>query len=306
MSQTSSHEVSGTTELHRSLARDILLRLQSESAQPGEKLSRLLLSRELGVSRTPVNGAIALLANLGVVRTEGRAVRLVDPGLDATRLGAPGPSPAEEVSDLIVRIARDRRIAALPDEVSERDLLQRYGVRPAVLQQALRQLLELGALGRNRGHGWRFQSGYNSAEERRASHQFRLIVEPAALREATFRLDRAWVSRMEAKHQDVVARRWEEFDAIGFFELNATFHQGLADASGNRFLSQAVEQQNRLRRFSGYGWLRGAAQVRRSVSDHLRILQALKRDDREAAAAAMTAHIQQAATLIDQPLVMGT
>ncbi|MBO1078433.1 GntR family transcriptional regulator [Roseomonas haemaphysalidis] len=305
MPQEFPHDANGTTELHRSLARDILLRLQAESVKPGEKLSRLLLSRELGVSRTPVNGAIALLANLGVVRTEGRAVRLVDPGLDAARLGAPGPSPAEEVADLMIRLARDRRIGTLPDEVSERDLLQRYSVRTAILQQALRQLLELGAVGRNRGHGWRFQSGYNSAEERRASHQFRLIVEPAALREAGFRLDQAWVSQMEAQHREVGACRWEEFDAIGFFELNAAFHQGLADASGNRFLGQAVQQQNRLRRFSGYGWSRGAAQVRQSVSAHLDILQALKRGDREAAAAAMTAHIQQAATLIDQPLVLG-
>jgi len=109
---------------------------------------------------------------------------------------------------------------------------------------------------------------------------------------------------MKAKHPPYPTRRWEEFDAIDLPKLRAAFHQGLAGASGMRFLNQAVEQQNRLHRFSSDGWSRGVAQVLASAAGYLVILVALEQDDREAAA--KIRHIQQATALIHQPLIIGS
>lgn len=283
--------------LHRALARDILRGLRARGARPGERLSRLALAKEFGVSRTPVAGAVALLETLGVVETDGRAVLLRDPGFDPERLAAPAEDGSDAATALIVALARDRRSGALPEEVSERLLQSRYGVGRMVLAAALRQLAEVGAVTRNRGHGWRFGPAYASAEDRTASYRFRMMIEPAGLLEPGFRLPAGWAGEMRRMHEQFLGRAWRETDPVAFFETNAAFHRGLAEASGNRFLIQAVDQQNQLRRFSNYDWQRGVERVRVSAADHLGILDALEAGDRAEAAERMHRHLAGTAAL---------
>lgn len=289
-----------TPALHRALAADILRRLAARGAEPGERLSRLALARELGVSRTPVEGAIGLLESLGAVRIEGRAVILADAALPPERLGPPRESTEAEATRLIVAIARDRRAGLLPDDVSERFLRGHYGAARAVVDKALQRLAAVGAMGRNRGHGWHFRPGYASAEERAASYRFRLMIEPAGLLEPRFALPAGWAEAMRARHLAFLDRPWAAEHAVAFFETNAAFHLGLAEASGNRFLAQAVDQQNSLRRFSNYAWQTGVERVRVSVEDHLAVLDAIAARDMPAAAAQMRRHLAGNARL-DQP-----
>lgn len=286
--------------LHLALARDILRHLRARGARTGERLSRLALAKELGVSRTPVAGAMALLESLGVVAAEGRTVLLRDPGFDPAGLGLPeGTEDVEddEIARLIVTLARDRHAEALPEEVSERLLQARYGAGRAVVAGALRRLAEVGAATRNRGHGWRFVPGYASAEERAASYRFRMMIEPAGLMEPGFVLPAGWAGRMRAMHEGFLARPWPAIDPVAFFETNAAFHKGLAEASGNRFLIQAVEQQNQLRRFLNYDWQRGPERVRVSAAEHLGILDALEAGERGEAAERMHRHLAGTAAL---------
>jgi len=282
--------------LHRDLARDILRGLRARGAAPGQRLSRLALARELGVSRTPVEGAMALLESLGVVETEGRAVRLRDAAFDPERLAAPAPH-GDAAARLVVELARDRRSGALPEEVSERLLQSRYGAGRAVVAAALRQLAEVGAVTRNRGHGWRFGPAYASAADRAASYRFRLMLEPAGLLEPGFALPAGWIAGMRRAHERFLGRAWRDTDPVLFFETNAAFHRGLAEGSGNRFLVQAIEQQNQLRRFSNYDWQRGVERVRVSAADHLGILEALEAGDRAEAGERMHRHLAGTADL---------
>lgn len=279
------------SSLHRDLARDILTHLQARGARNGEILSRLALAQALGVSRTPVSGALALLEQLGAVETRGRAVHLLDPAFDPARLGPPADSLGEEVARLIVAMARDRRAGTLPDEASERFLRGHYSVPRIVMDHALRQLGDIGAVARNRGHGWRFSSGYASAEDREAAYRFRLMIEPQGLLEPAFTLPPGWIARMREQHQAFLGREWAAHDPIAFFETNAAFHLGLAESSGNRFLIQAMEQQNRLRRFSNYGWQRGMDRVRVSASEHIAVLDALEAGLPEEAAKRLRQHL---------------
>lgn len=283
--------------LHRDLARDILRGLRARGAAPGEKLSRLALAKEFGVSRTPVEGAVALLEALGVVETEGRAVRLRDAGFDPERLAAPAPQEGDAVARLVMQLAHDRRMGELPEEVSERLLQSRYGAGRTVVAAALRQLAEVGAATRNRGHGWRFGPAYASAADRAASYRFRLMLEPAGLLEPGFALPEGWLAGMRRAHERFLGRAWKETDPVAFFETNAAFHLGLAAGSGNRFLVQAIEQQNQLRRFSNYDWHRGIERVRVSAADHLGILEALGAGDRAEAAERMHRHLAGTAAL---------
>ncbi|MBS7809762.1 GntR family transcriptional regulator [Roseococcus pinisoli] len=286
-----------TSALHRELARDILLGLRARGAVPGEKLSRLALAKELGVSRTPVEGAVALLESLGVVETEGRAVRLRHVAFDPEHLVPRAAEESDAVAELLVALARDRRSGALPEEVSERLLQSRYAVGRAVVAATLRQLSDVGAVMRNRGHGWRFGPAYSSAEDRAASYRFRLMLEPTGLLEPGFSLPSGWVAGMRRAHERFLGRAWKDTDPVHFFETNAAFHRGLAEGSGNRFLVQAIEQQNQLRRFSNYDWQRGMERVRTSAADHLGILEALEVGDRPEAAERMRHHLAGTAKL---------
>lgn len=290
-----------TPALHRDLARDILRGLRARGAAPGERLSRLALAKELGVSRTPVEGAVALLESLGVVKTDGRAVRLRDTGFDPEQLAAPAAQDGDAAARLVMQLAHDRRTGALPEEVSERLLQSRYGAGRAIVAAALRQLAEVGAVTRNRGHGWRFSPAYASAADRAASYRFRLMLEPAGLLEPGFALPPGWIAGMRQAHERFLARTWKDTDPVVFFETNAAFHRGLAEGSGNRFLVQAIEQQNQLRRFSNYDWQRGVERVRVSAADHLGILEALEAGDRAEAAERMHRHLAGTAELPWRP-----
>jgi len=291
--------IAGAPVLHRTLARDILAALRARGAVPGEELSRLALARALGVSRTPVIGAIALLSAMGAVRIDGRRVRLADPDID------PAPLAAEDETDatatLMVRIAYDWRGGSLPSEVSERLLQGRYGASRTEVSGALRRLAEVGAVVRNRGHRWRFQTGYGHPGDRAAAYRFRMMIEPSGILEPGFALEEGWIARTRAAHERFLARSWREVDSVAFFETNAAFHLELAQASGNRFLAQAMDQQNQLRRFYNYGWRRGPERVRVSVTDHLGILDALAAGNRAEAAERMYRHLAGTAALPWRP-----
>ncbi|UPG74149.1 GntR family transcriptional regulator [Roseomonas gilardii subsp. gilardii] len=271
---------------HRDLARDILLRLRARGARPGDRLSRLGLAREFGVSRTPVLASLALLERLGVVVTEGRSVRLLDPGYDPARLDV-----ADETALLVLRIARERRDGNLPEEVSERMLRQRTGASRTALHEALHHLESVGIATRNRGHGWRLGMGFASEEERVASYRFRLMLEPAALLEPGFTLPRDRMAALRESQEAALRRPWREGDVPRFYESAAGFHLALAQGCGNRFVIQAVEMQNRLRHLHGLHLL-DRARVHDAAREHLGILDALEMGDRALAAERMRAHLQ--------------
>lgn len=286
---------SGATPLQRNLARNILDLLRDRGAEPGERLSRPALAEALGVSRTPVNGAIALLEELGAVRTEGRSVRLRSLDLDPGLL-APG-GEENGVARLLVAIARGRADGTVDDEVSERQLAQQFGASRSVVAQALAQLADAGVAMRNRGHGWRFTAGFASPAERAASYRFRMLVEPAALLEPGFALPQGFAAQMQREHQRFLDRAWRDDHAVAFFQINAEFHNGLAEASGNRFIAAAVAQQNRMRMLSNYSWRVGPERVVVSVREHLTILETLLAGDRERAALQMRLHLADAMAL---------
>lgn len=296
------HELVGISEsgdlgtpLHRDLARNILAMLREQGATRGTRLSRPALAQALGVSRTPVNGAVALLEKLGVVTSEGRSVRLCSLELDPAVL----QSESEEtgLDRLLVDIARGRADGIVPDEVSERQLASMFDVGRGVVVQALTQLAEGGVVSRNRGHGWRFAPGASSAEERAASYRFRLLIEPAGLVEPNFALPPGFADRTRTTHLGFLERPWRDENAIAFFRVNAAFHAGLAEASGNRFIAAAVAQQNRVRMLSNFIWRLGRERVEVSVREHLAILDTLLAGDRERASMLMRLHLSDALAL---------
>ena len=289
-------KIPAPSRLQRELSADILDLIHAEQLAPGTRLAEVALAKRLQVSRTPVRAALKLLAKRKLVRQGVRRGYFVGNNV-AVPGKAPGKPKPPDADRLFLAIARDRRAGRLPEDVSERDLMQRYGASRPLVQRVLTRLAEVAAVQRKPGHGWRFQPSISDPEARAESYRFRMLVEPAALLEPTFRLDPAWVAEMRRQHQEMMTTPWNETASIALYEMNAAFHEGLASASGNRYLLVAVQQQNRLRRFGNYDWTFGHERVVVNCREHLAILDHLEAGKRADAAVLMRRHLEAAARL---------
>jgi DNA-binding GntR family transcriptional regulator len=83
----------------------------------------------------------------------------------------------------------------------------------------------------------------------------------------------------------------EKLSSSKFFELNAEFHEFVAACSRNRFLEQALINQNRLRRFFSYITVFAPERMRVSCSEHVAILDRLMGGEREHAATLLWRHL---------------
>lgn len=259
----------------------------------GQRLSEHRLAKALNVSRTPVRTALGYLRALGIADwAAGSGYRLAKPSEDLPTLA---PGTATDAADvLLAEIAGERTAERLPDQASEADLMRRYGVPRPTLLRALNKLAEVGLAERNAGYGWRFVPIGRSREVRHESYRFRMIIEPTALMEPTFRIDPAWIAHMREAHQATMVAEWRPGSSVAFFEMNAAFHEGLAAASGNRFILASVQQHNRLRRLDNYDWVYGVERVLASLIEHLAILDQIERGDLEVASILLRRHLSGA------------
>jgi DNA-binding GntR family transcriptional regulator len=286
----------GPSPLQRDLAERMLEFFSRSEIQPGDRLTEMALARQLHVSRTPVRAALAHLATLGIVENL--------PGRGYTLLRRPEAPPAgtserQGLAEerLIIAIAAERIAGALSNHVSESDLVRRYGASRPIVARALASLAEAGVLVRKPGYGWMFEPMPSDGEAFEESYRFRLLVESAALLEPAFDLDLTWAADMRRRHEAAMRDEWHETASVAFFAMNAGFHEGLARASGNRFLHLAIVQQNRLRRFRNLHWTQGPERVVVSCRQHLEILDKLEEGDREIAAILMRRHLEGARSL---------
>ena len=282
------------TPLHLELADRINRAIHDDGLEPGARLNENQLAEQLGVSRTPIRAALEYLAGQGFVeRQPHRGVLLLKrPPAPAAAVNKP-----DTEDDLLRRIAYDRRQGNLGDYVSEKELMEFYGLGRAAIRNALEKLADLGTIEPKLGYGWRFaESGWDSSM-RNESYRFRLVIEPAAIREPSFSLAPGWASDMRERHLQWLRDLSEESSSVTFFEMNAAFHEGIAAASGNRFFHTAVQRQNRLRRLSNYDWKYGAERMQVNCREHLEMLDRMEAGDQELAALLMLRHLDVASKL---------
>jgi len=282
------------------LQAELISRIRSLAASDGLGqggwLNENELARRLGVSRSPVRAALGRLAAQGVVaRRRHRGIEITGELAEAT---AVEEASTADIDELLIRIARERRAGQLPDAVSEAALMRQYARSRPLVQRLLHRLAELGIIARKAGYGWRFLPIFDG-EHRQESYRFRALIEPAAILEPGFRLDPTFAESMRQRHTEALQTpwTWTATASIAFYEMNAAFHEGVAAASGNRFVAAAIRHQNQLRRFVNYERGYGEARMVTSCRQHLEILDRLEAGDHEVAALLMRRHLAEAAAL---------
>jgi len=282
------------TRLQHEIAERILRMVREDGLEAGAWLNENSAARRLNVSRTPVRAAIDHLARQGLVRRHpNKGVELLSAPEASTGSGA----GADATELAMVKVAQDRHGGRLPDEISELELMRRYDLGRPEVQRLMARLADLDMVERKRGYGWRFLHEPRDQSAHDERYRFRLMIEPMVFLEPGFALDQGWIDEMRTRHELTLSQPWKESSAIGFYEMNADFHEGLAAASGNRFIHSAVRRQNQMRRLSNYDWTYGYERVVVNSREHLQMLSTIEAGDLQLASALMRSHLQRAMQL---------
>jgi DNA-binding GntR family transcriptional regulator len=281
------------TALQMKLASKVVDSLIESNATVGHHLREQALASQFHVSRSPIRGALKYLQESGVlVARSNLGYFLVRPIERLERLSTELPKAEDET--LYERIISERFGGKLEDVFMEPELLRRYEVSRATLRRVLLRLAEDGLIQRNAGHRWSFIPAISSEQSHDESYRFRLMIEPLGLLEPSFSSDKDRIQRSRARHQAIMQRKVATRD---FFATNADFHEMLAAFSGNRFILQAVQQQNRMRRLAEFKARHDFDRVVVSCKEHLAMLDAIESGDLPWASSLMRRHLEVAGRL---------
>jgi len=285
------------SSLQIEIANQIMETIRNGSVGPGDHLTEAALARRYGVSRSPVRAALKMLQDRGYLEARANAGVFVSkraPRMRMTALENPNPT----ADDLYHAIITERAGGKLPKALSETELMARYGAPKSVLMHALLRLTREGLIRRRRGHGWQFLPALDSEEALYEAYRFRMVIECAALREPTFKVVPEELAAARRRYEDFLARSPRAQTSSAFFAMNSAFHEMLMRFSGNRFILQAMQQQNQLRRFEEFSSYSGPNRnVIESCKRLLQIIAAIEAGDNIFAEALMLHHLKIACAL---------
>ena len=283
-----------STASSRRIARQILDLISEARFDPGHHLREQHLADALGVSRTPVRAGLKELTRIGAVEARpNQGFFLLKRSNELDQLEIEQSKSNDQ--KLYEQLVHDRIAGILPESFTQTEISQRYDVDRGVLTRTLVKLSEDGLIARNAGHGWRFLQTLNSDIALRNSYGFRLMIEPMALLTPNLHVDRQMLKRLRARHLRLITHPdITQVPAKEIFETDAAFHELLAEASGNLFVLQAIQQQNRLRRLLEFGSYHNKRRVKEWCEEHVAIIDALRENKQEQAAELMRKHLQYA------------
>lgn len=281
----------GVSSLHVLLAHRLLDHIRAEGLRAGHHLTEQSLETILGTSRSPIRGALAHLAERGIVapRPPRRGLFLTR---DAAALAPDADAPTEEQGYLA--LAQDRLAGLLPAMLTEQAAMRRYGLTRERVRRVLNRAAQEGWMEPRPSKGWSFLPMIDGPAACAESYALRATLEPAAMLMPSFRIDSAVLQRLRRQQQALADGGYRGAGRVELFGANSTFHEALATLSGNRFVTQVIARQNQLRRLLEYRLSDNRERVALQCREHLAILGLLERGERAEAARALTEHLQAA------------
>jgi DNA-binding GntR family transcriptional regulator len=281
-----------TRSLAEPLAASIERWIVDQQLPGGTPLSERALAQRFKVSRSPVREAFLLLARKRVIVLRAQGGYAVRPA-GAPRMAA--LPEAEQDEPTYLRIAEERLKGELPERTTENELMRRYGITRARLGAVLRRIAHEGWIERLPGNGWQFLPVLNSGTAYHDGYRLRILLEPAAILEASYRLDQAALRRCRAEQQALADGAAKSASPAQLFDANTRLHETIASFSGNVFLCDALKRVNSLRRLMEYDKAVDRSSAVRRCKEHLVLIDLLLSGQREAAADFMRLHLRDAA-----------
>jgi len=260
----------------------------------GSHLPAQSLADRLRVSRSPVNDALSLLADKGVLRREPNRgyflIQAISENVNALteKLGL---AESDAVTAVYFQIADDRLKGALPGEFSEALIKQRYGLTPAQLNAVLGRIANEGWAEKRPGYGWEFSSMLTTADSLLQSYRLRLALEPAALLEPNYHLPAHVIARCRAAEKHLLEGGIATDTADQIHDRGVRFHESLVEGSGNAFFIDTIRRVNRVRRLLSYRSMKDRSRYKEHCQQHLHLLDLLESGRNEEASQAMHEHL---------------
>lgn len=269
--------------------------IQAHDWPVGTHLPAQRLADLLRVSRSPVNDALRLLHDKGLVRREPHrgyfVARRLD-GLPQLALQALGLDGVAHGEALYLRIADDRLRGALPDEFTEVLLRKAYGATQGEVDTVLARIAGEGWAEKKPGYGWSFSPMLTTPDSLLQSYRMRLALEPAALLEPGYRLERPVVERLRAAERHLLDGGIDTDTALQLHDRGVRFHEALVEGSGNPFFIDTIRRVNRVRRLLSYRSMQDRQRYREHARQHLALLDLLEKGRHHDAADAMRRHLE--------------
>lgn len=284
--------------LSQQLALQIAGHIRRSNLEPGAHLAEQQLADLFKVSRSPVRCALAELEKSGIVEQARHR------GYFLKKIPAQQPKTAPEANlaeERYLRIADDRLAGRLEDNVTETALMRRYEMPRRELQRILHRMEKEGWAERKPGHGWQFIALADSVEAHGQSYRFRMLFEPAALLEPTFRIDQAEFERIRRDQQMLLDGGIARLSRAQLFKMGSDFHETLMEFSRNRFMIDAIRRVNTMRRLLEYRAHYDRERFAGQCREHLRLLELLEQGTRENAARYLRKHLDVVRAIKTEP-----
>lgn len=280
--------------LHVALAHRVIEHICTERFQAGHHLTEQSLEQVLGTSRSPVRGALGYLARKGIVKPN-PPKRGLFLAYDAADLSAmQNRLPTADEDSVYMALARDKLEGRLPAVLSETEAMRRYSLTRERMRRVLARAANEGWVEQRASKGWSFLPMIDGPESCEESYALRVLLEPAAMLMPGFTINSEVLRRIRTQQEDLINDGYKTASQAEMVQANATFHEGLASLSGNRFIEQTIMRQNQLRRLLEFHETADRERVRRQCQEHLAILDLLERGERRQAAELLAEHLRKA------------
>ena len=263
--------------------------IRREGLDAGAHLTEQWVADSLDVSRTPARRALTFLVDVGLVeRTPRRGFHLTMPASELARVDLAADDDDER---LYFRIIDDHLGGRFTADFTTTELCQRYALTARQANLVLARMESEDLVRRRTARGWEFVRTLTTREAHDQSYRFRLIVEPAGLREPTFAVDSDAFALHRAQQESLLHGNVLLISRSELFRYNAGFHEMLADCSNNAYLADSVRRVNRMRRMIEYHHQADRSRLAVQAREHLRLLDLLEAGDNRRAAEFMYTHL---------------
>jgi len=283
----SSSELSG--RISQSLIRDIA----SGVIEAGQHVGAQQVADRYGVSRTPVREALRKLEASGMLKR--RANRGYFVPEDISDVANQWLEDQRDTAiDPYQQLANDWLLDRLPEEVTEHHLRQHYGWTKTKVSDLLTRAAREGWVERKEGYGWRFLPVAKTPEAFDQIYRFRLSIEPTAMLEPTFKLDRKLIIEQRQLQEKMLDNDLGNTSDEILLANGSLFHEEIIKLSGNPFFLIALQQVNRMRRLLEYKAMINRERLVEQCTEHLEILDLLERGEVVEASYKMRQHLNGA------------
>ncbi len=282
------------SNLQAEIARKVLTFVKEGRWAIGEHVSEQRLSEELGTSRSPVRHVLQYLTNLGLfTKIPNVGFRLTGRQCDLGDLAA--RMPHSQFEDLYEKLMIARINGEIGNDVSETELAERFGRTRGMVRRTLMRFAAAGLAERRTGHGWSFAETLENKDAINESYAYRVIIECGALREHGFAPRPDQLAELLEQQTRLYEMPVRDISGSTWFDANANFHATLVSWAHNRFLTEAIQRQNSLRRMTEYAEFQqlSEARIKKAARDHLSILEAVKEGDKDRAHAILYGHLSR-------------